>query len=233
MSYILDALRRADSERERGRVPGLHAQPIGGSPDDDELPDGRGMRWGFVASLLGLALIVVFAWLAFGRDKPIEVIVSAPPAPVPAPVPVPAPAPAPPPVVAAEPNPAAVPEPAAPAPASHIASTAIDTPAERPQRKAAPATRREPTRATVAAADAPDEPKAVPVSELPDAVRRELPALAITGATYSESRTSRMLIVNGQLYHEGDLLAPNLHLEQIRLKSAVLRYKNYRYSVGY
>ena len=28
MSYILDALRRADAERERGTVPGIHAQPI-------------------------------------------------------------------------------------------------------------------------------------------------------------------------------------------------------------
>ena len=28
MSYILDALRRADAERERGAVPGLHAQPV-------------------------------------------------------------------------------------------------------------------------------------------------------------------------------------------------------------
>ena len=28
MSYILDALRRADAERERGNVPGLHAQPM-------------------------------------------------------------------------------------------------------------------------------------------------------------------------------------------------------------
>ena len=32
MSYILDALRKADAERERGNVPGIHAQPtIGGS----------------------------------------------------------------------------------------------------------------------------------------------------------------------------------------------------------
>jgi general secretion pathway protein B len=33
MSYILDALRRADAERSRGAVPGLHAQNI---PTDDE-----------------------------------------------------------------------------------------------------------------------------------------------------------------------------------------------------
>src|ERR1700761_8483667 len=33
MSYILDALRRADAERSRGVVPGLHSQ---GLPTDDE-----------------------------------------------------------------------------------------------------------------------------------------------------------------------------------------------------
>jgi general secretion pathway protein B len=227
MSYILDALRRADSERERGRVPGLHAQTGGSAADDDDLPDGRGgMRWGFVASLLGLALVVVFAWMAFGRDKPIEVIVSAPPPlvqPAPAALVVPAPAPAPAPVqepVAAVPAPAAT---TATPPAERTASVT-----DKPQRKPAPV-KREPVRT----APPPDEPKAVPMSELPDDVRRELPTLAISGATYSASRANRMLIVNGQLYHEGDIVAPNLHLEQIRLKSAVLRYKNYRYSVGY
>lgn len=230
MSYILDALRRADSERERGRVPGLHAQPATGTADDDDLPDGRGgMRWGFVASLLGLALIVVFAWMAFGRDKPIEVIVSAPP-----PLVQPAPqAVAPAPVASAVPSPAPVPAPVQ----EPVAAAAPTTPApervaaavDKPQRKPAPA-RREPVRTT---APPPDEPKAVPISELPDDVRRQLPTLAISGATYSASRANRMLIVNGQLYHEGDIVAPNLHLEQIQLKSAVLRYKNYRYSVGY
>lgn len=216
MSYILDALRRADSERERGRVPGLHAQTATATADDDDLPDGRGgMRWGFVASLLGLALIVVFAWMAFGRDKPIEVIVSAPPPPQPVPAP-PPPAP-----VAMAPAPAAAPAPA-PIPEPVAAP-------EKPQRKPVPA-KREPARTTTPAVD---ETPAVPVSELPADVRRELPTLAISGATYSASRASRMLIVNGQLYHEGDIIAPNVHLEQIRLKSAVLRYKNYRYSVGY
>jgi general secretion pathway protein B len=225
MSYILDALRRADSERERGRVPGLHAQPGGSAADDDDMPDGRGgMRWGFVASLLGLALIVVFAWLAFGRDKPIEVIVSAPPPPQPVPAPVP-PAPA---AMVAAPAPSV--EPVAATPASATTTTAGATlAAEKPQRKPAP-TRREPARP---ATPAVDETPAVPMNELPDAVRRELPALSIGGASYSASRANRMLIVNGQLYHEGDILAPNLRLEQIRLKSAVLRYKNYRYSVGY
>lgn len=229
MSYILDALRRADSERERGRVPGLHAQTAGSAADDDDMPDGRGgMRWGFVASLLGLALIVVFAWMAFGRDKPIEVIVSAPPPqqPVPAPAP-PAPAAM---VTAPAPTLAPSAEPVVASSASATTTAARATPAaEKPQRKPAPAKREAARPATPAV----DETPAVPMSELPDDVRRQLPALSISGASYSASRGSRMLIVNGQLYHEGDTIAPNLHLEQIRLKSAVLRYKNYRYSVGY
>ena len=36
MSYILDALRRADAERERGAVPSLHAQQSSSLPSDDE-----------------------------------------------------------------------------------------------------------------------------------------------------------------------------------------------------
>ncbi|NKI92865.1 general secretion pathway protein GspB [Rhizobacter sp. SG703] len=227
MSYILDALRRADSERERGRVPGLHAQPASGTADDDDLPDGRGgMRWGFVASLLGLALVVVFAWMAFGRDKPIEVIVSAPP-PLVQPQPV-APAPVATAVPTPEPVPAPVQEPVAAAAPATPAPERVAAAANKPQRKPAPA-KREPVRAV----PPPDEPKAVPLSELPEDVRRQLPTLAISGATYSASRANRMLIVNGQLYHEGDIVAPNLHLEQIQLKSAVLRYKSWRYSVGY
>ena len=42
-----------------------------------------------------------------------------------------------------------------------------------------------------------------------------------------------MLIVNGQLFHEGDTLAPGLTLEQIRLKSAVLKLKGYRVGIDY
>ena len=41
MSYILDALRRADAERERGTVPSLHTQQFGVLPGDDEAPPGR------------------------------------------------------------------------------------------------------------------------------------------------------------------------------------------------
>jgi general secretion pathway protein B len=70
-------------------------------------------------------------------------------------------------------------------------------------------------------------------SELPDDVRRDLPKLSIGGASYSGDAASRMVMINGQIFHEGDQLAPQLVLERIKLKSAVLSYKGYRYEVTF
>jgi general secretion pathway protein B len=71
------------------------------------------------------------------------------------------------------------------------------------------------------------------LNELPDEVRKDLPALEIGGAMYSKTPANRMLIVNGQVFHEGDTLAPGLSLEQINLKSAVLKLKGYRYGISF
>lgn len=71
------------------------------------------------------------------------------------------------------------------------------------------------------------------LTELPDEVRRELPAISVSGSIYSKSAANRMLVINGQVFHEGDELAPALVLEQIRQKSAVLKYKSYRYEITY
>ena len=42
-----------------------------------------------------------------------------------------------------------------------------------------------------------------------------------------------MLIINGQIYHEGDKLSPELTLQQIQLRSAVLSFRGYRYAISY
>ncbi|HEY1393642.1 MAG TPA: general secretion pathway protein GspB, partial [Methylibium sp.] len=70
-------------------------------------------------------------------------------------------------------------------------------------------------------------------ADLPDEVRRSLPQLAIGGSVYSEAPGSRLLIVNGQPLHEGDQPAPGVVLERIKLKSAVMSYKGYRYEISY
>ncbi|MDQ2735671.1 MAG: general secretion pathway protein GspB, partial [Pseudomonadota bacterium] len=71
------------------------------------------------------------------------------------------------------------------------------------------------------------------LGKLPDALRRELPALAFGGASYSSDAASRMVIFNGRVFHEGDTIAPQLVLQQIKLKAAVLAYKGYRYEMAY
>ncbi|MDE2628493.1 MAG: general secretion pathway protein GspB, partial [Burkholderiales bacterium] len=86
--------------------------------------------------------------------------------------------------------------------------------------------------AAPATATAP-ESRIYTVNELPAEIRHQLPAVAIGGSRYSPSKADRLLIVNGQVVHEGDTIAPGLVLEQIQLKAAVLEYKGYRYAVRY
>jgi len=68
---------------------------------------------------------------------------------------------------------------------------------------------------------------------LPDDIRRELPQLTVGGAMHSDVAANRMLVLNGGVFREGDQPAPGVVLEEIRLKSAVLRYKGHRYSISY
>ncbi len=70
-------------------------------------------------------------------------------------------------------------------------------------------------------------------AELPPEVQRDLPKLAISGGVYSDNAAQRMLIVNGQVLGEGAEPAPGVVLEQIRARTAVWRFRGYRYSVTY
>ena len=69
--------------------------------------------------------------------------------------------------------------------------------------------------------------------DLPEAIRRELPGLTVSGSTYSSNRANRMLMVNGLIFHEGDTIANGLVLEQIRPHSAVLAFRGYRYELAF
>ena len=227
MSYILDALRRADAERERGSVPGIHAQPAMLGEADSEAPRTPRLRL-WIGLACALVLLAGLGWWLLGRDTP-------PPAAAPvlaAPTPVsPAPAPVNPTTapVAAPPLVAALPP--APVPAAARAAEPAKTPEDKAAKLASGAASKAPAPSPAAASAV--EPRIYQLSELPDEIRRELPMLAVGGAMYSQNPANRLLIVNGQTFHEGDKLGPNLSLQQIRLKSAVLEYKGYRYGITY
>ncbi len=246
MSYILDALKRADAERERGQVPGLHAQSIEGAPDTGRntgLP-----RWALVAGG-GTALVVVaaLAW-RMGADAhaPLPTPLSAP-EPAPAPVvaatpmaepPVAAPAP----VIEQTPPPAPAMAPAPPPPVAYVAP-----PAPRAAREVKPLAARPaaPSPSPVAtppvplpAATAPRAPEAAPtaiplLAELPGTLRQQLPTLTVTGSVYSDDARSRFVMLNGEVVKEGGQPAPGLVLERIEPKSAVLRFKGQRFRLPY
>ena len=191
MSYILDALKRAESERSRGAVPGVHAQPPAAASSAAKGPGG--VVWA-AAGLVALALVGALVWWLAGRGA----------------------APAPAPVVE---RPAAVlpPIPVIPAiPVVPMVPVAPAAPAPAPVPKA-PA----------------EPPRIATLAELPDTVRQQLPPLAISGSTYSENPLYRMVIVNGQVLHEGDTAAPGVVLDTIRQKDVVLRAQGYRFAMKY
>ena len=233
MSYILDALRRAEADRQRGAVPGLQDQPQPLS-DPAAAPADDPRRTGLWA-LAGAGLLAAggaaawWWWLKLPGPAPVAVMTpapaTAPPAPVtpvaPAAAPVPvAPAPA---VVSSMPAVAAAPAPASPA---------LVLPPIPPQPAEPPVPAKPAPRAAVAVpAAAP--PDAVRRQDLPENVRQQLPALTVAGATYSENPRYRMVIINGQVVQEGDTAAPGVVLETIRQKEVVLRAQGYRFTEKY
>lgn len=221
MSYILDALRRADAERERGRVPDLHARPLSSAATQDEPVHAMPWRW---IGIAGVALlVVVLGWRWAGSEAPPALTEAPPSAPVPSTSPAVRHPPAPPALHDAPAPTVSVVAAAPPRPSVAVAKSATPAPAASSAAATAPAS------APAAAAAG----RIVTLAELPPELRRTLPPLAIGGSMYSENPANRMLIVNGQLFHENDKPAADVTLEQIRLKSAVLRYKGYRFELSY
>lgn len=257
MSYILDALKKADAERERGTVPGLHSQPLGQVDDDGEATRRPVAPAMWLVAGAGICLIAVLSWQLLSRPSAPMVEPNATPTaeappmngtpaePMQAPAAVEQRMPAPPFAAAPPPTPADQPPAMAQAsPRPNAAEVTAMTPPPRPAAPPAappatpPATmvREAPGRATAAAPPTPPAPAAARIpamSELPDDIKRELPQLMIGGAMYSDTPASRMLIINSQVFHEGDQPYQGLVLEEIRLKSAVFKYRGYRYAINY
>jgi general secretion pathway protein B len=255
MSYILDALRKADAQRESDPARGIHAQPARAGNDE---PRQEGYRTGFwLATVAGLAALAAVGWYLYRENGPAaiepvartEVVVPAvaPPAPPAAESAAPAAAPpatavlpppvvvAPPIVTKAEPVPAAARH--APDKSTGAAAVAQRQPpapagaaAPHAPGAAAPITTAVATAtASAAKAAAPVADAAPPIAGLP----ADAPKLAITGGVYSANVAQRMLIVNGQVFNEGSEIGPGVVLEEVRPKSAVVRFRGSRYTMGY
>lgn len=237
MSYILDALKRADAERERGAVPGLHSRQMT-TPAREAAPGTRSRLGLAVAAVLALGAIAagLWVWHPFADDtRPaamepaVEPVVARPllPAPLAQPAQTATPAPA----STAAPQPA--PAPSGGNDDASVSKPAPAAPAHAPQ--ASPRPRLDPVaKAAKPSASTPAAVATVPLlSELPEDMRRQIPALTITGAVYSEHPGQRMLLVNGQVLTQGSLAAPEVSLEEIRARSSVFSFRGTRFRVAH
>ena len=218
MSYILDALKKADAERERAAVPGLHteATPLA----DDALPKTLSVTTLAVGvAALALAALGVMGWQLWQHAAP------------PAPAPVPAPPSSPPPMMMTPPmQPPASQPMSAPSQAQPSPPPATDSVKQSPpQQPVASRPSSTPKSTTPATTGTP----ILRLNELPEEVRRTLPNMVFGGAMYSDVPSKRMLIINGGVFHEGDQPMSGLSLDEIRLKSAVFSYQGQRFSVAY
>ncbi len=242
MSQILDALRRAEAQRSRGRVPSLH-----GTAGQVMLAPGQAASTGArrplmigAALLLALALIGALFLLLRPADSLPTTALRGDPSVA-----------ASPPMKAAE-SAATV---AAVTPSSVAAADAQPL-VGLPRKAQVSESHNEPPARVVAekpqaAAATPDPPtKPLPPTsgavrstgglavevparqDLPAEIQRSLPPITVSGTVYSSDPAQRMLVVNGELWHEGDQIRPGLVLEQIRRRDAVLRFNGTRFTVG-
>jgi len=234
VSLILDALRRADSERdrERGAVPGLHAQQVAVAPEAVAAAGAPPWLWLAIVAGTGVAAALA-AWMITSREAAPPVSAAPPAAALPSALPptaAVADAPHAPPPTAPRPETATVQPVAEPAPwpaqdARRRAPTA--------EVAAVPAARPAEVRSAPAVGAAPGETAITPREQLPANIRSQLPPLAVGGSIYSASAPDRSIIIDGRLLRENDRLAADLTLEQIRPKSAVLRFRGHRFEIAF
>jgi general secretion pathway protein B len=253
MSYILEALKKAQAERQLGEVPSVHAPSMQVGAD---VPT-SGLKKPMVAAMAVMAGVIV-ALLALVWRKG-ETPVAEPVTPV-ASLPAAATQPgAISPAVAATQSVAVSPVAAVP-PATASQTAAATQPAVAPSPSAAlsaVAPRAGLAPALAASSSAPvaaGSPSAGPASapapasaasastgeevtqtarDLPEPIQRSLPPIVVGGYIYSKDPADRLLLIDKILRHEGEEVAPGLVLEKLLPKSAVFSFKGYRYHVPY
>lgn len=214
MSYILDALKKAEAERNTGTAPGpLPAQAA--VPAAFAQAPVKRPAWTWLALALAAGVAVGVAWLRPMAQPPATAVSAPPPASVAA--------------AASAQKPAE--------PAQQEARAEIRPEAPQETQPEAPAPEKKPPRKAApkkdGAAPAPASASVATLNDLPDAIRREIPALKIGGYIYSANKADRSVLINNRLLREGDEAAPGLVLERMQPNGMVLTYKGYQYRMNY
>lgn len=233
MSYILDALRKSDQQRQRGSTPTLLTV--------QSTPTGPGRPRYLLNGMIATALIsagILLGWLQPWQNERAEPVVSSPAASgstrdLAPPSYGSAESPGRPQQEASVQAPTTATQ--AGNPATNFALTQqepafADDSSASPQ--PAPGTQSaEPGRLPVTSgATASDEgEKVMALNDLPPAIRRDIPGIAIMFHAYSSNPAERRAMINGNMVKEGEALADGLRLQQITPDGVILVYKGYRF----
>ena len=229
MSYILEALKKSQAERQLGELPSIHAPQV-------QLHDGaasasarRTPVWLALGGVTVAVAAALLLWQPWQADAAAPAAAAVVPAVLAQAVPAPLPVAAPPAAVAPAPVAASVP-PAATAAPVHHARPVAEPKQEAPGQAVSP-----PVAAPAPAVPpTPAAEESVPgMRDLPEPIQRQIPAIAIGGYIYSKNPADRLLLIDKVLRHEGEELAPGLVLEKLQPKAAIFSFKGYRYRVPY
>ena len=74
--------------------------------------------------------------------------------------------------------------------------------------------------------------KVVPISDLPDEILRTLPSLTFSGHVYSSVVAKRSIVINGKKMREGDSVNADLILRAVTPSGAVFSYKGVQFKLS-
>ncbi len=213
MSFILDALKKSEKERQREGVPGIADLPI-------VVRQTRTSTW-MVAVVGALGLSVVALIWAWWRTLDSAPIVASPVSEIAAPE-------TPEPVARAEPPPApaiAAPQPAAPQPAASTSTRSLANEAARMAAAATPSSAPTASTEALVVQAAPPVITPAPMSILQArAAGLSVPELKLELLVYSPEPAQRFVFINGSKYVEGETLADGPRLIEVSPEGAILSY---------
>ncbi len=213
MSFILDALRKSELERQRQSGPSVAELPI--ARDDRRLP----IALVAIGVLLAVNVAVLLYFMMRDGREPAAPLVAAPETSAAPPL-------------TSPPATTGAPAAAAAATGETLADMAPpQEPAARPPDARDPTLLPEAPVPDSGSVDYYDDPPA-PVETLPMADAADLPALAIDLHIYADDPAKRAVFINGRRYTEGATLAEGPVVEEITPDGVVLRHRGHRFQLS-
>jgi len=70
------------------------------------------------------------------------------------------------------------------------------------------------------------------ITALPTNIQRQIPDLKFSSHLYADDSSFRMVNINGNMFHEGDIIAEGIQLERISEEGVVLNYLHYTFEIS-